>query len=306
MSGRIIPMRDGGCAETQELLPWLVSGSLSPLEEAKARAHLAGCPMCQGELEIEQRIREQVATFPTQADEAWRAFRPRVANRKPFWGSRAFVGWAIAAQFVLLVGGVAITRLPRPATYHALGASAAPATADMLVMFRPGATRSADALGLARGRRAAGGRADGGRRLSALHAAREPQARADLALGGRRGHPGPAPRSGRELVRRFSLTLAALLGLVLIAGTPPRVRAEEAGDASAQRILVMLRLPPEHARAGGVSGDAYDEGAGRAARRRLATRLARDRGLKVESDWPLPTLGVDCFVMVVPRARDAG
>ncbi len=62
----------------------------------------------------------------------------------------------------------------------------------------------------------------------------------------------------------------------------------------------MLRLPPEHARAGSVGGDAYDDGADRAARRRLADRLARRQGLTVESDWPMPILGVDCFVMVVP------
>jgi subtilisin family serine protease len=67
-----------------------------------------------------------------------------------------------------------------------------------------------------------------------------------------------------------------------------------------RQVLVMLRLPPEHVRAGGVYGDSYGDGLGHQARRRVAERLARQHGLSLLSDWPMPLLGVDCFIMAVP------
>lgn len=137
MSGRVIPLREPGCAQVQELLPWLVSGGLPPAEEAQARAHIANCPSCHGELEVEERLREAVSDLPTQTDIAWRAFRSKLEPARAARSSRTWVGWAIAAQFLLLVGGAALFSAPRPAAYHALGAGAAPSGANMLVMFRP-------------------------------------------------------------------------------------------------------------------------------------------------------------------------
>jgi len=75
--------------------------------------------------------------------------------------------------------------------------------------------------------------------------------------------------------------------------------AAEAGGASRQ-LLVLLRLPPPHYRSGGAYGDAYDDALGRGARRRIAARLARSHGLTLVTDWPMPLLGVDCYVMAAP------
>jgi len=72
------------------------------------------------------------------------------------------------------------------------------------------------------------------------------------------------------------------------------VRAEE---AAAPRILVMLRLPPVHFRPDSAYGGGYTGDAGGLARRRLAAELASRHGLKLVQAWPMPAIGVDCFVM---------
>ena len=70
-----------------------------------------------------------------------------------------------------------------------------------------------------------------------------------------------------------------------------------------RQIMVLLRLPPEHFRAGaGYSGD-YGDGLGHSGRQRIAEQLAREHGLTLTDDWPMPVVGVECFVMTVPDGR---
>ena len=103
-----------------------------------------------------------------------------------------------------------------------------------------------------------------------------------------------------------SLVLAALLLLV------PMARADSgpAVDPSApdsQQVLVLFELPPPHFRADGNYAPGYADASGKVARRRLAISIARGNGLTLVDDWPLPLLGVDCYVMDVPpsdRAED--
>jgi len=76
-----------------------------------------------------------------------------------------------------------------------------------------------------------------------------------------------------------------------------RARAEPA--AGDRQILVMLRIPPAHFSPDASYGGGYDGSAGRAARRRIASDLASAHGLVIESDWPMVSLGVDCFLMRV-------
>lgn len=72
-----------------------------------------------------------------------------------------------------------------------------------------------------------------------------------------------------------------------------------------RRILVMLDMPPEHYRPGSDYGSAggYGDPAAAGARRRLATRLAREQGLTLVDNWPMPVLGIDCVIMTVPGAE---
>lgn len=76
-------------------------------------------------------------------------------------------------------------------------------------------------------------------------------------------------------------------------------------DAPDRRILVMLHLPAEHYRPTADYGAAggYGDAAAAEARKRLAARLARENGLELAGNWPMPILGIDCVVMVVPDGR---
>ncbi|MBQ5964690.1 S8 family serine peptidase [Massilia sp. ZL223] len=93
--------------------------------------------------------------------------------------------------------------------------------------------------------------------------------------------------------------LCALLGALLLLGAGVQAQdAPDAGQAAAARqVLVMLRLPPQHYRPDAAYGGNYRNDSGQAARRRVAQDLARTHGLTLVSNWPMPVIGVDCFVM---------
>lgn len=98
----------------------------------------------------------------------------------------------------------------------------------------------------------------------------------------------------------------AVLAAALSLGLPGAsiVRAQESVAVEAPRqVLVFLRLPPQHYRPGGAYGGGYGDSEGRSARRRIAARIAGSHGLQLVSDWPMPSLSVDCFVMAVPGAQ---
>lgn len=103
---------------------------------------------------------------------------------------------------------------------------------------------------------------------------------------------------GRLLIACAALWLAA-------AGAAWAQPAAAAGDDAERQVLVLLRLPAEHFRAGQAYGGGYGDGAAQAARQRIATRIARQHGLSMVTDWPMPLVGVDCFVMQVPAGRTA-
>lgn len=97
-----------------------------------------------------------------------------------------------------------------------------------------------------------------------------------------------------------------LLGAIaaLCAATAPAWAEEGAGAVPTHhQIVVLLRLPSAHFRAEAAYGGAYGDGAGLAARRRIAGRLARAYGLTPVVSWPIPAAGVDCFVMQAPTDR---
>lgn len=88
-----------------------------------------------------------------------------------------------------------------------------------------------------------------------------------------------------------ALVGAACAGLAAAADTPP----------AAQQMLVLVRLPPPHYRPGSeYGGDGYADGPSRRAQRRIADRIARTHGLTLVDDWPMPLIGLDCFVMAAP------
>jgi hypothetical protein len=71
----------------------------------------------------------------------------------------------------------------------------------------------------------------------------------------------------------------------------------QAAQAAQHQVLVMLRLPARHFRPDGAYGGGYMTDTGSAARRRIASELAQAHGLTLRDSWPMPAIGVDCFIM---------
>jgi len=99
------------------------------------------------------------------------------------------------------------------------------------------------------------------------------------------------------------LIACLLLGLVVASA---RAADSDSDMASTERqVLVLLSLPPAHFRPDGNYTAGYADAAGSATRRRIAAALARSNGLTLATDWPLPILGLDCYVMDVPASQRA-
>jgi hypothetical protein len=93
-------------------------------------------------------------------------------------------------------------------------------------------------------------------------------------------------------------TVCALLGYPAVAAV------DETGQN--RQILVMLRTAPPHFRPDVSYAGSYDSRIGRDARRRIAEGLASRYRLGIVTNWPMPALGVDCFVMVAPADDSIG
>ena len=102
------------------------------------------------------------------------------------------------------------------------------------------------------------------------------------------------------MTARLIALIALCLGLWI---TPARAAAGP--DQPGQQVLVLLRLPTPHYRPGGEASDGYGDGLGRAERHRAAAQLAQRHGLSLVTEWPMPLLAVDCFVMQAPAGRSA-
>jgi subtilisin family serine protease len=102
----------------------------------------------------------------------------------------------------------------------------------------------------------------------------------------------------------YALIAALLVPCCALPLTPARAQdaPPPAVSADARQILVMLRLPPPHIRPNSNYGGSYGDSMSRAARRRTAQRIARREGFELIDGWPMPLVGVDCYVMRVPAS----
>ncbi len=102
-------------------------------------------------------------------------------------------------------------------------------------------------------------------------------------------------------------TLHQQAGAAPAFGPVPAPAAVQASAAPAQ-VLVMLRSPPAHARVDGSYGGGYGDAARAQSQARIAARLAAAHGYTVVTQWPLPSLGMDCIVLALPPGTsvDAG
>ena len=100
-------------------------------------------------------------------------------------------------------------------------------------------------------------------------------------------------------MQRLFVLVLVCLALVACAANAPRTVAPVAQDMPPERaqLLVMLRAPPAHFQPASTYGGSYRSSSDEAARRRIARQLAREHNLTLVDDWPMPALGLDCFVM---------
>ena len=86
------------------------------------------------------------------------------------------------------------------------------------------------------------------------------------------------------------------------ADTPPAAAAAAAPD---RQVLILLRMPPHHFQPGADYSDGYGDAQGSVARQRMAARLAEKHRLTPVDEWPMPLLGLDCFIMAAPAGQSA-
>ena len=107
----------------------------------------------------------------------------------------------------------------------------------------------------------------------------------------------------RKAAAALTLAMAAALALP---GAP--ALGQDGGEteqvvAQSRDILVMLHMPAQHYRPNARYAGSYDDAAAQEARRRTAEEIARDNGIELIEGWPMPLVGVDCYVMRVPEGR---
>jgi subtilisin family serine protease len=104
--------------------------------------------------------------------------------------------------------------------------------------------------------------------------------------------------------------MRALIACLLLGLAVASARAADSDSAvepteRERQVLVLLSLPPAHFRPDGNYTAGYADAAGSATRRRIAAALARSNGLTLATGWPMPLLGLDCYVMDVPASQRA-
>ncbi len=103
------------------------------------------------------------------------------------------------------------------------------------------------------------------------------------------------------MTRLFRLIASCLVAAMALSPAASAVKSD--APATDRQILVMVRHPPDHYRANGAYGGGYGDELARSAREHIARRIAKRYGLTLVEDWPMPIIGVDCFVMSVRDAR---
>jgi subtilisin family serine protease len=91
-----------------------------------------------------------------------------------------------------------------------------------------------------------------------------------------------------------------LLGIIAPLGSAAVAQAAPGAVEDGREILVMIRMPAAHYNPSSGYAGTYGDTALRAANRRKARGIAVRHGLRLRDGWPMPLLGIDCYVMTVP------
>lgn len=142
--------------ETEELLPWYVTGQLETDEQALVEQHVASCAHCRRQLAFERRMIDEFADLSPQVDSGWARMRQMIETDRPslwdrilrdassLWQSfnrPAIAALAFAQLAFVIVAGTVLLSLSRP-SYRALGSAPPPRDANAIAMFRADTTES--------------------------------------------------------------------------------------------------------------------------------------------------------------------
>lgn len=105
------------------------------------------------------------------------------------------------------------------------------------------------------------------------------------------------------MIRFVRLVLVLVLALAAPAAIGATLPVAASANDEERQILVMLKMPPAHYRPNSSYSGDYGDAAGQAARKRTARRIAQRYGVELRDGWPMPLLGVDCYVMAVPPGK---
>jgi len=154
MRERIVTINDSIHDKVQQLLPWFVVDTLAGKELELVNQHLNICAECQADFAWQCKLQ---ATAPAgnanpDVDRAFsklqvrlgsareQADRPAAANLSGAFGRGRpqWMQWALAAQFLVIVGLAIVLATPygNVAAYRALGASQS-TSGNMVVVFKP-------------------------------------------------------------------------------------------------------------------------------------------------------------------------
>lgn len=151
---RIIHLHRDPHRETEQLLPWYVTGQLDPVDHASVETHLAACAACRAELRMERRLSTEVADLQLDVSPGWSALRARLdrpvgrperSSRQPRMPWRlqlpsVNIRWVLAAQAALVAIIVPLAmRRENPAPFHTLGSPQTAIVGNIVVIFRPDA-----------------------------------------------------------------------------------------------------------------------------------------------------------------------
>jgi anti-sigma factor RsiW len=140
----IIRINDDPHRQTQQLLPWYVTGTLNREDTALVEQHLGECAECREDLETETALAREIKALPGDADQGWAALKAGIeagpAGMAPVaMRRRAITRWHLAAVAGLATAAsVATFLLVRPPSlYRTLSAPLSPADGNLIVIFTP-------------------------------------------------------------------------------------------------------------------------------------------------------------------------
>src|SRR5690349_7832816 len=142
--------------ETEELLPWYVTGQLEMGEQALVEQHISSCAHCRRQLAFERRMIDEFADLSPEVDSGWARMRQLIETPRPsLWDKilndaaalwqgfnrPAVAALAFAQLAFVVVAGALLLSLSRP-SYRALGSAPPPQSANAIAMFRADTTES--------------------------------------------------------------------------------------------------------------------------------------------------------------------